>query len=312
MIQILDSNGVLGRSLNVNRLESPKEMVPINMGTMNVNSFLRGRERDSIITTFNTHRIKETLTQFCLMHFLSVNHITSPVLYCCQLLTFKVLKRAFISIVTQLIGLVPVQSSKGYLSSLSKTQAHLHITSRVTGTCYLHEFSKEWVKVTAIKSIKHMTVNEREVLEERLTKRFSRESLCRVYSICHCDLFKDNSMFKKSLHLSIGKLSGCLDLYFSGLEELVVDVAITLRAWCGLDVSLSLVFLHHYQTVRPFHIEERRNLYRAIELASFRFWISRLSRFMKLKTSHNINQYDPDEFKWSNVKELSNNGFYFR
>jgi homoserine kinase type II len=112
----------------------------------------------------------------------------------------------------------------------------------------------------------------------------------------HGDLFADNCLFHDSK-----TVGGVIDFYAGGNDYWVYDLAICVLAWCAEDKQLSnkrqQQLVKGYETIRTLNAQEQKALPNFIQLATLRFWVSRLiaqeaSLGAALTTSKN-----PDEMK---------------
>ena len=94
--------------------------------------------------------------------------------------------------------------------------------------------------------------------------------------IVHGDLFRDNVLFEQ------GIISGVIDFYHAGKSPLLFDLAVLANDWAFVEeqavydeVKLD-VLVQTYAAVRPLSKAELVQWPRFLELAAFRFWLSRL------------------------------------
>ena len=118
--------------------------------------------------------------------------------------------------------------------------------------------------------------------------------------IVHGDLFRDNVLFEKK------EISGVIDFYHAGKSAFLFDLAVIANDWAvnfdtlpslfsehsDADNSLDFydqkqldliydeqklnVLIHAYDSVKPLSEAEKKAWPRFLELAAFRFWLSRL------------------------------------
>ncbi|PJE78953.1 Homoserine kinase [invertebrate metagenome] len=122
--------------------------------------------------------------------------------------------------------------------------------------------------------------------------------------IIHGDLFFDNVLFQGNT------ITGVIDFYNAGYDWLAYDVAITVNDWC-INPDLTIhpekyeALISAYNKVRPFTAKEKQYWVTLLQLAAFRFWLSRLVTFFFPEsnscgnTTHPpmVKSKDPDEFK---------------
>ncbi|KEI69684.1 homoserine kinase [Endozoicomonas elysicola] len=122
--------------------------------------------------------------------------------------------------------------------------------------------------------------------------------------LIHGDLFHNNVLFDQ------GKISAVIDFYQACNDWLIYDLAVTVNDWCltnklELDNQRSQALTEAYAQVRTFTEEEKKAWPLMLQLAAFRFWISRLITFVypesQMDQEHQANLVrhflDPNEFK---------------
>jgi homoserine kinase type II len=118
------------------------------------------------------------------------------------------------------------------------------------------------------------------------------------FGACHCDLFRDNVLFKDDQ-----TLSGFFDFYFAGTDKWLFDVAVTVNDWCidlstgHFDAPRLKSFLSSYQKIRPFTEHEKSCWNMMLRAAALRFWISRLWDFYIPRDAHMLTPHDPGHFE---------------
>lgn len=94
--------------------------------------------------------------------------------------------------------------------------------------------------------------------------------------IIHGDLFPDNVLFEGT------QVSGILDFYFACEDTLLLDVAVTMNAWCfekgdgDFNFSKASRLVRAYRAAYPAAADDIHHLPRFARLASLRFLLSRL------------------------------------
>ncbi len=103
--------------------------------------------------------------------------------------------------------------------------------------------------------------------------------------IIHADLFTDNVLMVDD------KVTAAIDFYLAGSDFLLLDLAITVNAWCSKhDGSLNDVYyqalLSGYKAHRPFEQNEEAAWPQMLQAGALRFWLSRilfLQQFAEVK-----------------------------
>ncbi|UOQ38002.1 Homoserine kinase [Candidatus Vidania fulgoroideae] len=93
-------------------------------------------------------------------------------------------------------------------------------------------------------------------------------------SFCHCDLFKDNVLFKKR------NISSVLDFHFSCIEKRLYDISIHINEWCFKEKKINFnkvkYFLVGYSKYIKLKKIEYKNVYNFMLVTSLRFLVTRL------------------------------------
>ena len=119
----------------------------------------------------------------------------------------------------------------------------------------------------------------------------------------HCDLFRDNVLFKDASAGSYPELSGFFDFYFAGTDKWLFDICVTVNDWCiehssgAFKPDLISAFLHAYQEIRPFTDEEEIAWPFMQRAAALRFWISRLWDLHLPREAALLTPHDPKHFE---------------
>jgi homoserine kinase type II len=108
--------------------------------------------------------------------------------------------------------------------------------------------------------------------------------------IIHADLFRDNVLW-----LADGQLSGVLDFYFAGADNLLFDLAVVANDWCA-DAAHLAALLAGYGTSRPLTPAEMAAWPAMRRAAALRFWLLRLEVRHHPRPGSVVTIKDPDHF----------------
>jgi homoserine kinase len=127
-------------------------------------------------------------------------------------------------------------------------------------------------------------------INRRLARTTSRKALI------HADLFRDNVLF------SGDRVSGVLDFYFSGVDDLLFDLAVTVNDWCvtakaTLDGQRCAALLGAYDARRPLLPAEQAAWPTLLRAAALRFWVSRLHDHHLPRPGDLVARRDPDAYR---------------
>lgn len=111
----------------------------------------------------------------------------------------------------------------------------------------------------------------------------------------HLDLFADNVFFDDQQNLT-----GVIDFYFAGNDLLILDLAITVNAWCFDQTKFNnekfLNMLDSYQKIREINSYEKKFLNIALATASLRFLLTRLHDMFFTNKNSLVKIKDPQEY----------------
>lgn len=112
----------------------------------------------------------------------------------------------------------------------------------------------------------------------------------------HADLFPDNVFFEQD------QVSGIIDFYFASTDALAYDLAVCLNAW-AFDPSgrtfykeKSLSLIDGYNSVRALSIAEVEALPLLARGAALRFFLTRLTDWVKTSNDALVKPHDPMDF----------------
>lgn len=166
--------------------------------------------------------------------------------------------------------------------------------------------SMNWWKETIPSVLPHINESQKELLTSELAaqEKFFNSSEYKALpgGASHCDLFRDNVLFKKAPDQS-PLLSGFFDFYFAGTDKWLFDLAVTTNDWC-IDLTTGELqqdrldaMLNAYKSIRPLSPEEQAGWSMMLRAAALRFWISRLWDFYLPRDAELLTPHDPTHFE---------------
>ena len=113
--------------------------------------------------------------------------------------------------------------------------------------------------------------------------------------VIHADLFPDNVFFLSD------EISGLIDFYFACTDFLMLDVAITMNAWCfepdaSFNVTKANRLLESYHKIRPISEQEFATLPIIARAAALRFLLTRTNDWFLPNEGALVAKKNPQEY----------------
>ena len=166
--------------------------------------------------------------------------------------------------------------------------------------------SLPWWKETIPLVLPHINESQKELLSSELAaqEEFFNSAIYKSLPAgpSHCDLFRDNVLFKKNTDQS-PLLSGFFDFYFAGTDKWLFDLAVTTNDWCidlptgELQTDRLDAMLSAYKAKRALSTDEEAAWPMMLRAAALRFWISRLWDFYLPRDAELLTPHDPTHFE---------------
>lgn len=166
--------------------------------------------------------------------------------------------------------------------------------------------SLPWWKETIPLVLPHINESQKELLSSELAAQEEFFNSATYKSLpagpSHCDLFRDNVLFKKNTDQS-PLLSGFFDFYFAGTDKWLFDLAVTTNDWCidlpsgELQTDRLDAMLSAYKAKRALSADEEAAWPMMLRAAALRFWISRLWDFYLPRDAELLTPHDPTHFE---------------
>jgi len=124
--------------------------------------------------------------------------------------------------------------------------------------------------------------------------------------ITHGDLFHDNALFNGN------RLCGIIDLYNACHDYFMYDLAVVANDWCPtavgtLDIQRYRSLIEGYTAARSPTDAEVKTWPIMLQLATFRFWLSRLIDWHNDDKAKMVEQKDPEPMKIMLLDRIANN-----
>jgi len=279
----------------------------ISDGIENSNFFIdannQGLITKYVLTIFERLQFEQLPYYLNLMLFLSNHHIKVPTPFLNrQHQILETLKNKPAVIVSKLEGSPRLSPNEDHCMKVAKMLANMHLVGKSYPAHQENLRSLPWWKSVASEITPFLDDAKKTLLASEIVFQaqfFNSPHYSELpFGACHCDLFRDNVLFKDN-----DELSGFFDFYFAGTDKWLFDVAVTVNDWCielqtgAFDPSRLEAFLSAYQEVRPFTTAEQIAWPTMLRAAALRFWISRLWDFYIPRNAQLLTPHDPSHFE---------------
>ncbi|WP_300454598.1 homoserine kinase [Accumulibacter sp.] len=160
-------------------------------------------------------------------------------------------------------------------AAIGRLLADLHLAAQSYPNPLPHQRDTAWCAGVAAQIESQLAADDAQLLRDELAHQQASRPPDLPRGVIHADLFRDNVLF-------VGhRVSGLLDFYFAGVDDLLFDLAVTVNDWCTsadgeLDEARSAALLAAYDARRPLDRRERLAWPTMLRAAALRFWLSRL------------------------------------
>jgi len=279
----------------------------ISGGIENTNYFLDltldNSSKQYVLTIFERLEREQLPFYLNLMAHLSAHHIKVPTPFPNRdgvILQSLANKPAVI--VSKLEGSARLNPTANHCAQVGEMLAKMHIAGMSYPNIQENLRSLSWWKSATQEILPFIDTAKKDLLTQELKAQeefFNSSIFSKLPSgACHCDLFRDNVLFKDN-----EELSGFFDFYFAGTDKWLFDIAVTANDWCinletGVFNSARLeALLQSYEQVRPLTSDEKSSWQLMLRAAALRFWISRLWDFYIPRNAQLLTPHDPTHFE---------------
>jgi homoserine kinase type II len=279
----------------------------IASGIENSNFFLTTTTGDYVLTIFEKLRATELPFYLDLMRHLAEHRVPVPdPIRRDDGALFGELHGKPAAIVTKLDGAPQLNPGIEHCVEVGQMLARMHLAGRDFAHHQPNLRGLPWWRDTVPALVPHLAPAQRQLLLDELAHQqafFDSDDYALLPGgPCHCDLFRDNVLFKSHAR-GPDTLGGFFDFYFAGCDKWLFDVAVTVNDWCidwsngRLDEHRTRAMLRAYQTVRPFTPAETLHWRDMLRAGAYRFWVSRLYDFYLPRDAHLLKPHDPTHFE---------------
>ena len=284
-------------------------LTPIAEGVENTNYFLDTTQGRFVLTLFE--RLEPSALPFYLglMRALADHQVCAPApLADRQGRLFSPLCGKPAALVSRLAG-KPIETPLAeHCAALGHWLAHMHQALTDFTPRLENPRGTEWRTLTAERVRPFLDAEALQLLDRSLQKFNDNATLDLPRAVIHADVFRDNALWADA---DAAVLAGVIDFYFAGVDDCLLDLAITANDWClsadgaSLDRSRCKALLTAYHAVRPLTDAERHAWPIMLGRAALRFWLSRLADLHLPRPGDLVKVKNPDEYRAILIQRLA-------
>ena len=199
-------------------------------------------------------------------------------------------------IVSRLAGASRASPTPRQCAAVGAALAELHLAAQSFPLRQPHPRGRAWCAGVAAQLAPHLSPGTAALLADELQQQGAFRPGGLPRGIIHADLFRDNVLFVGD------RVSGLLDFYFAGVDDLLFDLAVVANDWCftaggGIDADRCQLLLAAYDRRRPLTGGERAAWPMLLRAAALRFWLSRLQDHLLRRSGEVVTQRDPTVYE---------------
>ena len=199
-------------------------------------------------------------------------------------------------IVSRLPGRSESSPNLTQCAAIGAMLADLHRSAQSYRGAQAHQRDTAWCVRIAAQIEPHLNADDAALLRDEVRHQQQGRPDDLPRGVIHADLFRDNVLFEGE------RVSGLLDFYFAGVDDLLFDLAVTVNDWCttpagALDGERSRALLAAYDARRPLLDSERLAWPTMLRAAALRFWLSRLHDRYLPRPGDLVVRRDPDAYR---------------
>lgn len=199
-------------------------------------------------------------------------------------------------IVSRLAGRSEISPNLAQCAAIGASLADLHAAAQSFPGRLRHQRDTAWCTRVAAEVEAYLNRDDACLLHDEIGHQLTHRPATLPRGVIHADLFRDNVLF------SGNRVSGLLDFYFAGVDDLLFDLAVTVNDWCvtcdgALEAGRSAALLGAYDARRPLLAAEQAAWPTMLRAAALRFWLSRLQDHHRPRPGALVVQRDPDTYR---------------
>jgi homoserine kinase type II len=207
-------------------------------------------------------------------------------------------------LVSRLHGTIETNPASEHCARIGAMLAGIHLAGGVYGRNQPNPRGAAWRNATAARVRPFLPAAEFALLDDELDYQRGLDLGKLPQGAIHADLFRDNVLWTNAhdIHTDSPFIGGVIDFYFSGIDTLLFDVAVTVNDWCAtpdgsLDPGRTRSLLAAYHETRPFTATEGEIWPTMLRAAALRFWLSRAADLHLPRDGELVLVKNPDEFR---------------
>jgi len=272
-------------------LPAPSELSGIAAGMQNSNYFVAAGGRRWVLTIFEHLTPRELAFFLALQDHLAVRDVPCPR----PLATagghfWRFLAGKPAALFNCLPGACIEAPSPAQCRTLGEMLARLHLAGADFPSPLPNPCGQAWRESTGRALAPLLSADERGRLLAELDFQAAQDYSGLPRGIIHADLFRDNVLWQAD-----GQLSGVLDFYFAGADNLLFDLAVVANDWAA-DAENLAALLAGYGNLRRLTSAEAAAWPAMRRAAALRFWLLRLEVRHHPRAGSVVTIKDPDHF----------------
>ena len=277
-------------------------------GVQNSNFFLGTAKGEYVLTLFEEATGEQIAFYVRLMLHLAGRGIVCPVPVANSRGEFLgELEGRPAAVFTRLPGISRRLPTPQQCAAVGALLGRLHVAASSFPEYRPHPRNLDWCVRAAERIMPCLEQGESQLLGDEISHQQASRPTSLPRGIIHADLFRDNVLFVA------GEVSGVLDFYFAGTDDLLFDLAVTVNDWClaadgSLDSERTVALVSAYHRYRPLVASERAAWSTLLRAAALRFWVSRLVDRHRPRAGDLVIRRDPDCFRAILEARIANAG----
>lgn len=275
-------------------LSQPKSITPIAQGMENSNYFFHFADGQDVVVTLFEEISFEQAAFFCqfLQQLPSAGIPVAAPINTLSGESWITLYHKPLIICPKIAGKHLETPNRSQCQAVGHALAKFHNFTEANPQAFTGVRAIQWLENLAQSSLSLLSANDQVHVKTAMQQFEQVKNLATLRKgLCHCDLFRDNSLF-------VGDdLTAILDFYSASEHFYLFDLAVLINDWAhnqGINLAKQQAIVEAYQNLRPLSKKEQQYLPLFLRIAAMRFWLSRLLEGQKAKRSAgSIKPFEP-------------------